>query len=274
MAGDESKSIVGLCASVRDSNRSVTSVRLEVGTSATSSFTDLGGEPVDDPGIFEGLDGYNSTVTVFGSADETWSRVPLGALSGGLRPSPGEGNFNLLNYGCACCPCRVAYVFGDDLVPPAQHDDPGGTLGVQIPMTDDASTDAPPPADPPDASASFTFNPAETMPCKQAGGPMLPGVSEPIVRCYVTLPELPPFHSYASPADPDHPLVTTVSGSDGAEIDSTLADGTVVVKFTTPPQCDATHVFFAEVDYSNDFTDEHELSHSVTATTTLTLTIA
>lgn len=247
------KTIIGACDAIRDSLRGMTTIELKSDITANFSFPDLDTEGVP-PGVHVGEDGFNKTVAITGSIDQTWTRVPLGPIidSSGNRNPPGLGNFYAIEYGC-CCRCRVAYVFDNDSprIPPDQ--DEGGLISATMTLSIDASDDAPPLDPPGDITVTARFWPANAAPCRVSGDPGLPGTVLQMVG-NVPLPSTPGNYEYQDPLDPTHLLaIVLVTGTAGAEIGAGQSDESHDVNFTTPDPCSDTQSLQATVSYDNTF---------------------
>lgn len=252
--------VIGACAAAINSNLDLSTVSIAVSVTGNASY--------DDPSI-----PISQTVAIAGTLEKTWNRVSLPPVGNEIAepPSPGDGNFYLIQYACACCRCRYAFAFDEGNVPVPENNGEGIAIGpsfdystgapinvnVPISVTDSSGFDTPP-ADPPDYGIAVCLWNHNAPPCRKADGP---ATLWPYF-VYVSLgfgPDYPPFENTVGP---NLDTSFTISGTDGAEVISDLdSPGGVIgsgfwVRFDAVDACELAHTyslgFTYHVEYSNE----------------------
>lgn len=113
----ELKTIIGQCSLPFESRRLVATAFLTADFSYEANY-------FTDANNFD-------TVTITGSANPTWTRIPFPSSATGGTP-PGDGNFYYIQYSC-CCKCRTFSCFDDQTV--GISPEKAGEISIPVTLT-------------------------------------------------------------------------------------------------------------------------------------------
>lgn len=234
------------CNQVADSKRPISSVTMTVDYNGACVIT--------------GPPGPDRTLTFVGSNTRTFDRVPLGAITPGTdpddafnRPAPGLGNFNVFDFGCACCKCRIGFVF-DDFLPPTSPDldRPASGIGEVLMFVTIALDDSMGDPSTTDVTTTGQFWSSQAAPCKVPDGPRLPDAPDLVVVAFTELPAIPLPYEYEDASDPTNLVTVTVSGTNSPTAGFPLSG---VITFMEAYPCSDSGSYSYAAVYSNNFTD-------------------